>query len=157
MHSLEVDTPVMNLIEHHSAQKRAPAGERAPLCAMVFCEIHDRGLQWCSMRFMTGCAFSCAQQWFSMRSLSGVSENHCAQERAPGARACVLWCSMRFVTGASTSKETIARARSAAGACSCAQCSRSMKFMTGVCISKEIIAQWFHRDARPGQYNLMDA
>ena len=33
VHSLEVDTPVMNLIiEHHSAQKRAPAAERALVC-----------------------------------------------------------------------------------------------------------------------------
>ena len=125
------------------------------------------------MRFMTGCAFSCAQQWFSMRSLSGVyvSQKTIAHKGALRERAGVLWCSMRFVTGASTSKETIARARSAAGACSCAQCSRSMRFMTGVCISKEIIArksalrqrsallraQWFHRDTRPGQYNLIDA
>ena len=100
-----------------------------------------------------------------------VSQKTIAHKGALRERAGVLWCSMRFVTGASTSKETIARARSAAGACSCAQCSRSMRFMTGVCISKEIIArksalrcrsallraQWFHRDARPGQYNLIDA
>ena len=83
----------MNLIEHHSAQKRAPAGERAPLCAMVFCEIHDRGLQWCSMRFMTGCAFSCAQQWFSMGSLSGVyvSQKTIAHKSALRERALVCY------------------------------------------------------------------
>ena len=99
---------------------------------MVFYEVHD-GV--CVLLRATMVLYEIAE-W-------GVrfSENHCAQERASGARACVLWCSMRFVTGASTSKETIARARSAAGACSCAQCSRSMRFMTGVCISKEIIAR----------------
>ena len=136
----------MNLIiEHHSAQKRAPAAERALVCNG---EIHDRCLQWCSMRFMTGCAFSCPQQWFSMRSLSGVyvSQKTIAHKGALRERAGVLWCSMRFVTGASTSKETIARARSAAGACSCAQCSRSMRFMTGVCISKETIARSYVRN-----------
>ena len=84
-----------------------------------------------------------------MRSLSGVyvSQKTIAHKGALRERAGVLWCSMRFVTGASTSKETIARARSAAGACSCAQCSRSMRFMTGVCISKEIIAHVRARSA----------
>ena len=106
-HRTPLQTPVMNLTEHHCTRARSAAGAR-------FCAL------WCSMmRFMTGVSTSkeCTQERRLARNAfvsntrpgQQTIENHCAQEPPAAERALVRngFLSIRKPQSASSYKKTL--------------------------------------------------